>query len=505
MLQDLRWVIHSTYLFLKQFRLKPIIVSIFCLLYGTVAFADGSRDLYPSGATGSRAYLGSHVQIQSYNPFPTTGATYVYARAGDSIYVGSSVQGIGIGTIRLTAPNGTTYSSGNSTTVGRISNRAQELAGPRRTGVTNGYTPYARLVSAAEEGIWQVNFISQDTNVTNNPTNILADAEWSAAPGSGNMIAAWDASVVRSGALVTGRVFTYMFHGVMNTGATGGFTGKFYVLTKDGYNYLVDNNGQNGLNFAWFSNNNGIKDSTGNASYRSFNSTTNPPIKDPRTPDAFNDIVNKVFYTIPASDLPTTSITPTGNTWLRLSAPVAPIVSNFGFVGIEGTPNVAGTNPAGGNITFTASDASNYAIDIDVNGNGSYADAVDRRLTGSASFGSNAVYWDGKNGLGANVSGAGTITVRVFLMGGEVHFPFLDVEENPNGLIISRLTSAGVPITNADTVYWNDNGISVIGTGSNPVSAVVIGRRSTPSGGANVRKWSVNTCCQLRLCTSNCT
>ena len=67
----------------------------------------------------------------------------------------------------------------------------------------------------------------------------------------------------RDGSFIDGRVFTNMFHGNMNNDYNSGFYGKFYVLTKDGYIYQVDNNGQNGFNFAWFSNNRGIKNAIG--------------------------------------------------------------------------------------------------------------------------------------------------------------------------------------------------------------------------------------------------
>ncbi len=445
--------------------------------------ADGSKSLYPNGVTGYRAYLGSHSSGTAYNPFPTTGKTFAYAKVGDTLYLGTSVQGMGYATIRVEAPNGVVYSSGSSTTVGRISNRTQEKNGPDYPGYTLGYTPYTIIVGAGQEGIWAINFISQDTTATSNPTNIAANSEWSSAPGSANMIAAWDVSVRNAGTFITGRVFTTMFHGVMNTPFDNGFYGKFYVLTKDGYLYLVDNNGQQGLNFAWFSNNKGLKTAAGEASYLSYNSTTDPPIKDPRTPDGLNDITQKVFYEIPASDMPATTATSSGYTWLKQSSALSPTVSNFSFVGKEGTPNLAGTYPLGGYINFTASDNCNYAIDIDANNNGVYTDAVDRRLSGSAYYGSNSVLWNGLNGQGNKISaGTSAIKIRIFLLGGEIHFPFFDLEDNRSGLIIKLLNSSGTPVTNADTIFWDDTGITSSGGPSNPVKTGIVGVRSSVNG-----------------------
>ncbi len=45
--------------------------------------------------------------------------------------------------------------------------------------------------------------------------------------------------------------------------------------------------------------------------------------------------------------------------------------------------------------------------------------------------------------------------------GGEVHFPFLDVEENTNGLIVTRLTQPpGFPASDPTIVYYDDSGLA---------------------------------------------
>src|ERR1700712_4653722 len=88
-------------------------------------FADGSKELSTNG--GYRAYLYSSNVPNASFPFPTPGTMKVYVKAGETIYVGSSAQGKGLGTINLRAPDGLIYSSGTSTTVGLIANRIQEL------------------------------------------------------------------------------------------------------------------------------------------------------------------------------------------------------------------------------------------------------------------------------------------------------------------------------------------------------------------------------------------
>lgn len=90
---------------------------------------------------------------------------FVYAKAGEVIYIGSSAQGIGTGTTRLVAPNGNAYSTGAAVTTGRINNRAEELAGPAAL-TAGGYAAYSRTVLASEQGIWTIEFDPPNTSST---------------------------------------------------------------------------------------------------------------------------------------------------------------------------------------------------------------------------------------------------------------------------------------------------------------------------------------------------
>jgi hypothetical protein len=78
--------------------------------------AEGSKELTSNG--GARAFLLSSYTSTTSFPFPTLGTMKVYVKAGETIYVGSSAQGINSGTINLRAPDGSIYTSGTSTTVG---------------------------------------------------------------------------------------------------------------------------------------------------------------------------------------------------------------------------------------------------------------------------------------------------------------------------------------------------------------------------------------------------
>lgn len=92
--------------------------------------------------------------------------------------MGSSAQGFDAGTIILTAPDGTTFTSGTSKAAGLIANRTQEVAGPLPN--AGGYTPYIVKATAAQEGVWLVDFISESNGADFgfNPPAIAAGAEW---------------------------------------------------------------------------------------------------------------------------------------------------------------------------------------------------------------------------------------------------------------------------------------------------------------------------------------
>ncbi|MCK7554400.1 DUF11 domain-containing protein [Chitinophaga sedimenti] len=78
-------------------------------------------------------------------------------------------------------------------------------------------------------------------------------------------------------------------------------------------------------------------------------------------------------------------------------------------------------------------------------------------------------------------SGSTSVNMRVLLFTGEVHFPFIDVENNVNGIIITRTNGAN----QNSIVYWDDTDITFTGTSSNPVKTTIDGVNSTING----HKW----------------
>lgn len=511
---------------------------VFCLLFIQESLAEGSRDLYPSGAQGYRAYLMSTETSQNWNPFATPGTMRVWVQPGEVIYAGSSVHGFRrhtmssprVGEIVLRSPDGHEYrslsSADNPLDGGLIRNRDEELAGPNTGSVAGGYEPFTRTVGASEGGIWEISFISLGDNtnipspsVSQHPTgswngisyngntyngNYAADAQWvqPLAYGSNNhvaLIAAWDVSVGSAGnasRLIPGRLFTTVFAGTLPNGlfSERAFYSKFYVLTPGGYAFLVDNNGQNGASFNFFSNDKGIhvNGQPGTPSYQSLNSSTLANLqtrtRDPRLPDATelgsSNVTNKLFFNKPASDLPGSAPVHYGinntttTTWLKNQQVVPPAITDV---------NLA----CGGTITFNSNVSGGYKILIDVDQNGDFNDAVDRVLTGTVTAGIPVeILWDGKNGTGANVEAGAMIKIQVDVTAGEIHFPFSDVESNREGIIIGQLSADGnYEPTGNYTVYWDDSNI-----GSTPANTVASNPLFNNADGvdsrANGHKWA---------------
>ncbi|MBD1392042.1 gliding motility-associated C-terminal domain-containing protein [Mucilaginibacter glaciei] len=424
--------------------------------------AEGSKELTANG--GNRAYLYSSTIVNASFPFPTKGTMKVYVKPGETINVGCSAQGLSLGTINLRAPDGATYSSGSSITTGLIANRAQELAGPLPT--PGGYTPFTKTVLTGQEGIWEVDFISPSGGADGaaNPTPVAVDAAW--AQFGGQYVTAFDVSV-RNAAntqFLTGRVFTNEFIGILGRFNVG-FNGIFNVLTKDGYQYSLDNNGQAGNGFTFFVNNKGFRDGANLPSYNSVNNVTNPNVQDPRASDTESDITYKIFFNTPAADLPAVANTVGGGTTWLLNTPIAAALSNFTFNKAVATGTVSS-----GKFAFNSTGSGAYLISIDANRNAIYTDAADRQLTGALFAGANEVTWDGLDGAGNKITAfSGAVysaKITVTANAGEVHFPFFDVERNVNGLKLTRLNGSNAP---DNTLYWDDTQITIVGKPSNPI------------------------------------
>ncbi|MGJ5672308.1 MAG: SdrD B-like domain-containing protein [Nostochopsis sp.] len=477
-----------------QKRKRAYLAGSFLFLLGVWGYtvqpvrAEGSKELTSNG--GNRAFLLYHSNANSrptIGSIPLRTTIKAYVNAGETINLGSSAAGIGSGVINYRSPIGTTGScpapgAGN---IGKILNRTQEVAGPLPN--SGGYSPC--IITSAEtlaagSGIWEIDFVSPNPAVDNNPTGLSASASWTQASNVG-WVAAWDVTVRNSsGTAIPGRVYSNSLALRMPPSGAS-FSPLLRVVTRDGYQYLVNPRNLDPFTFVFFSNNNGFKSSATNVPlYRSvlFPGGTGleagVSVHDPNAADIGNNVTNKVFFNSPNPDLPSSAISASGTTWL-IQNPIPPTPTNFQFTGVEGTVGQAGTSPLGGNFNFNSNVTGRFFITLDLNRDGIYGNSNDRILSGLASFGSNTIYWDGKDAAGVVVA-AGLIPYgsTIQLYAGEIHFPLLDAEGNPGGITIQRLNNP-VPSTNPNPdpygVYFNNTSIG----GSSAVNGV------NSSGGAN--------------------
>ena len=76
-------------------RLATVLLMVAGLLMVENVWADGSRDLYPAGVKGGRAYLRASTTESAAFPFANLGTHYVYAEAGERIALATSAQAYG--------------------------------------------------------------------------------------------------------------------------------------------------------------------------------------------------------------------------------------------------------------------------------------------------------------------------------------------------------------------------------------------------------------------------
>ena len=437
--------------------------------------ADGSVDMTNSG--GYRPYLEYRTDLNAGILRRTT--IYVYAMPTESILLGSSATGIGAGNITYVRPDGTTGSCVAG--VGLIANRAQEVAGPYGAG---GFTPCVVVVGAAQGGVWQINFLSPNQASATNPPPLLATAAW-AQPNNVGYVTAWDVTVRTAGSVVMpGR--TYANYLSLNMGGNAiSLSSLIYVQTSDGYRYRVDMNSMDPFGFIFFSSPKGLVDSgTGDPLYHSVDLEGPNPGSLPAgvTIDVSGTATHKIFFKTPDyTNLPASAPISGGTTWLDVPTFTPPPPTNFAFTGAEGTPGQGGTNPLGGYFSFDTTLDGSFSIWLDINQDGIYGNANDRQLFDYASIGTNQIFWDGLDGTGAVVPASSqAYNARITLNAGEIHFPFIDVENNPTGFVIVREIPNTSP-PDPSLLYWDDRTVTQEGGNVPPVPLYSLA--GTPSSG----------------------
>ena len=509
--------------------LRNLVLTLICAAGLTqLSYAEGSADLFPStSATGTRFWLYQNASPQEYAFIPDSGIAvqtphYVYAEVGERINIGHSAYGFGSGDIVLIKPDGTVIYgaslTGVGTSAGRIATRAQELAGPN-TITAGGYKPLTYTVAAGEAGVFMVIFVPEDITNNANDTDpgydIIESANWdstdqTAGPAT-SMILAWDVTVDDgAGNPELGRVFTYNMTWASRVHfCEPGSNPQVYCLTSDGVIYQNTFNDMNPGSAIFWASNKGPRNPDGSPQYKSISrdscvDTTGPLgdigcayLYNPNELDIGTDKTHKLFYHLPDSLMPSSSITAHYSTstnydvsstslngkslasyWLYPS--MAPLLDSFELI----------NSPVCGNdslliIEFNSNVADQpFTLKFDVDSNGLYDDKRDVTIAGGTVVGTNQVWWDLRDGEGTLITLPTEVSFLFVSNVGEVHFPYYDVERNVGGLEINRLKPLVTTVPNF-TLFWDDtdNPSSLTGYGYTGTNSTLDGTAGFSSSG----------------------
>ena len=485
------------------------------LLSAPVAMAAGSPNLWPNGASGSRA--NTEWRTGSYGNGALIRRTLIkaYMTSGQVLMLGSSAMGQGLSDIRVYNPNRVTGPIGTETipaladfscaaqrllagappAQGIITSRAEELAGPDTipTSGGGGYIPCH--YTAPVTGIYDIAFVGPSGAASNVDGAIAADVALAAAgdfsAAQGTSIAAWDATVranLTSTVNITGRVFTYYL--ALFTGGNGlPVFPTIYAVTRDAYRYRIDLRGMDPNGWVVYGNQVGFLDSDGKTPLY-HDAVANAT----GSPGQLTGIQGGVSLGLPS--FPLFFEPPAAATIAALgipAVPIAPIMSAISFAGTVGG-NTSLVN-AGGTFKFTTNVPGVYDIVISRDGvNFDPTNPLNRSLRGVlGGAGVHTASWDGLDNSNTAFP-VGSYQARVSLHGGEYHFPMIDVENDvAGGPTITMLNAPGgvcPPLTGGcsgafydDRAYMTLNG-TVVDTG-NTVGTVLCGNAPPATAAAN--------------------
>jgi LPXTG-site transpeptidase (sortase) family protein len=507
--------------FVKLFNVLIVLATL--LQTSTVVFAEGSRDLYPNGASGSRGNI--EWRTSSYGPAGSTiyrrTLLQVFANQGEYILMGSSAVGVSLGSTTgdilvynpglvtgspgtETVPASASFScnsqrttSGNSLQ-GQITSRAEELAGPQAItggGNSSGYIPC--YYQAPSTGIYDVvitgaaGFSSDAQTDPTGEVSLASAANFNSSQDTN--VSAWDVTVRSSTTTsttdMTGRLFTYYLAEI--TGGNGRpLDSSIYVVTNDGFIYRTDLNGMDPYGFLFYGNSVGFYDSDhATPLYHDVLSTTTAA-----NANQLTQLQGGVFVAPP--QFPIFFNYPDPAVLTALGIPTTPSVPQLNTFNFSGT---AGGNQSyyntGGSFSFLSNTSGFFDIIISRGVDFDPTNPLNRVIHAMGHIGTNTISWDGKDNSG-NPFPAGTYQVKSTIHAGELHMALIDVENSDQGgpsyTLLNPPATCGLKY-GCSTAFYDDRGYTTlsgvtVGTpgsilcGSNPPSisnAVVDGFNSS--------------------------
>ena len=463
------------------------------------AVASGSGDLFPRVGTTDAPCDATHLcraalewRTDAYGPAGDTQIRRrtlftVFARAGEQILTGSSSIGTGSADIAVWNPgqitdteaatlptlvDGTTgfscaaHRPDPTSLVGKLTTRAQELAGARSvdgTQNTAGYVPC--VYTAPTTGLYRVAFYGAagPGNGADGTPDRHLDPVGGFLAAAGSSVNAWDITVRAADPAsvddLAGRTLTYVL-----AGFTGGnprpVTLRLFLHTLDGYRYAVDTRGFDPNGFVFYGNREGFLDADGTTPLN------HDVVGTGSGPQRLPALDGGVHLAAPQYPLSFEPLAPETLAALGIPAtPVPPTLSAVDFTGLT-TPRGSYVGQ-GGTFELEAGSGGTYEIVIS-------RDGVDfdpglpgnRALRGVVPAGTFTVTWDGDDNTGVALPVKNGYAVRAVLRAGEYHAPMLDVESStqggpsitllnpPNGVCpFTGATSTG---TNCTRVFFDD-------------------------------------------------
>jgi len=470
-------------------------------------YAEGSRNLYPSGISGSRANL--EWRTSSYGPTSGTKIKrrtllWVYANSGEYILLGSSAVGRSNGDAVIYNSSQIAGTKGQETimgspvfscstqragvgnlgaTQGQIADRAQELLSPRNVANDAGGAGYIPCYyQAPSTGLYAIAFYGPAGANADSQTMPTGTINFTSATNNNandeTSVYAWDVTVrsdVNSTTDITGRLFTYSI-AFFTGGNNRPLNSTIYAVTLDGFIYRTDFNGIDPNGFLTYGNSRGFLDSDGvsplyhNVVAQDGNDTQVAQLQALYGGTNFFPPEYPLFFQSPAISevLPALSIPTT---------PSIPSISNLTFTGrVTGNTTLLGQ---GGTVSFTSTPGI-YEVVINQTKDNNFDPGLstNRVLKGITTGSISIINWDGKDNSGALFPVGTDYPVRVVIHGGEYHFPMIDYEASSGGPIITMLNATN-PVGQTSAFYDDRSYYTIDGTIVNPNTS---GNTTNPPG-----------------------
>lgn len=411
-----------------------IATALMLLVAAQSAFADGSVDINVGAGSTLRSQLwaGTTVNGPNHNGYTVLRA---YARAGETIQMGSSAMGLGgDADIRVYAP-GTSFASlsepgaratlptdpvfgtevfdcdADAPLTGRIASRAQEVAGPN----PGGYTPCQ--YTAPADGIYPIVMLPYAIGGSITSSSVASP---NVSTAQGSAISMWDVTV-RSGETVQpGRVFTNLFELAIPTAAAAASDLSAFVYTPAGLAYHVTVFNPKSKLWDLAANRSGVIDATTGASIlgsfqwgptSGYPPTLAPTYGDAVAPqmwegDAPDDSRFPLFFRPPD---PVAISGPGGlaETSGYSATPIAPEGGLSGALSFTGSGGEAGATiqGSGGTIAIDAPAlrGEEFTVKLDLDRDGTFGGGDDVEYTGTMGSTGASVAWGGRDSTGAVV------------------------------------------------------------------------------------------------------